>query len=299
LIRKLLALVLALVFLSSGAALAHQPVVLLNTDTTAAKGPLLEDGTVSFAIRASFTKAGEKRAFRAQFKAGDALVIQYLIVDKKPESSLQATALPSLVVTSPMGVSVTIKLNERTKFYEPFSKVNYLYLARYNATAQAGVYSFVITSKGKSGITVAVGDREVRGDVLRGAAPAPSQTPTPSASATPTASSTTSALPAPSASPTPIASSTPTPAASKTQTPTASATGYTIAQVKMNNSAASCWSIIDENVYNLTTWINSHPGGSSAILSLCGVDGTSAFLGQHGRAMPERQLESLKIGPLK
>ena len=87
-IGKFLALGLTLVFFSSGAAQAHQPVVLLNTDTTPIKGPLLVDGTVSFAIRAAFTKAGEKKAFRAQFKAGDALAIQYLIVDKKPENKL-------------------------------------------------------------------------------------------------------------------------------------------------------------------------------------------------------------------
>ena len=82
--KKLLTLVTALVFLGSGVAVAHQPVILLNSDTTAAKGPLLVDGTVSFAVRAAFTKAGQKKAFRAQFKEGDALEVQYLIVDKKP-----------------------------------------------------------------------------------------------------------------------------------------------------------------------------------------------------------------------
>jgi len=271
---------------------AHQPVVLLSTDTTAAKGPLLVDGTVSFALRASFTKPREKKAFRAQFKAGDTLAIEYLIVDKKPESSLRTSALPTLVVTSPMGTSFTMKLNERTKFYEQYGKVNYFYLGRYKAMAEAGIYNFVITSKGKAGITVAVGEREVGGDVLRG--PAPKQTPT--QNSTPSASST----PSPSSTPSSTPSATPTPTASKTQTPAASATGYTLAQVKANNTATNCWTIVDDNVYNLTTWINSHPGGANAIMSLCGVDGTSAFKSQHaGRAMPVGQLESLKIGPLK
>ena len=282
--KKLLALVIAFVMMGSGSAVAHQPVNLLDTDTTAAKGPLLVDGTVSFAVRAAFTKAGEKKAFRAQFKAGDALAIEYLIVDKKPESSLRLSALPTLVVTSPMGTSFTMKLNERTKFYEPWGKVNYLYLGRYKAMAEAGIYNFVINSKGKAGITVAVGEREVRGEVSRGATP--KQTPTPSASSTPSS--------------TPTPSATPTPTASKTQTPAASATGYTLAQVKANSTAANCWTIVDDNVYNLTTWINAHPGGANAIMSLCGVDGTSAFKSQHaGRAMPVGQLDSLKIGTLK
>lgn len=285
-IKKFLAAGFALVFFGSGMAHAHQPVVLLSTDTTAAKGPLLVDGTVSFAVRAAFTKAGEKKAFRAQFKAGDRISVQYLIVDKKPENKLKTTDLPSLVITAPSGSSMTLKLKERTKFYEPFSKVNYLYLARYNAMAQAGVYSFVITSKGKTGFTVAVGDREVRGEVIRGAAPAPSQSATPSQA------------PAPSQPAAPSQSATP----SKSPAPSQSASGptFTLAEVKKNNSAANCWTIVDENVYNLTAWINSHPGGSNAILSLCGVDGTGAFKAQHtGRAGPIGQLDSYKIGKLK
>ena len=176
--RKLCAAVLVFMLIGSGVAQAHQPVVLLDSDTTAAKGPLLTDGTVSYAIRASFTKSGQKKAFRAQLNAGDALSVQYLIVDKKPENALRTSALPRLVITSPTGSSVTVNLNERVKFYEPFSKVNYLYLSRYSAVAKAGVYSFTITSKGKAEITVAVGDKEIPGEVLRGTKPTPTPTST-------------------------------------------------------------------------------------------------------------------------
>ena len=59
-IRKLSTVALALVFLGSSVAYAHQPVVLSDSDTTAAMGPLLVDGTVSFAVRAAFTKTGQK-----------------------------------------------------------------------------------------------------------------------------------------------------------------------------------------------------------------------------------------------
>ena len=37
-------------------ALAHTPVTLLESDTTPNAGPLLVDGTISFAIQASFKK---------------------------------------------------------------------------------------------------------------------------------------------------------------------------------------------------------------------------------------------------
>ena len=166
--KRLLALVVAFMVMGSGVAFAHQPVVLLNSDTTAAKGPLLVDGTVSFAVRASFAKAGEKKAFRAQFKDGDALEIQYLIVDKKPENAAKITQLPTLVVTGPGGFKTTLQINERTKFFEPFSQTNYLYLGRYSGIVRAGIYSFVITGRGKSAITLAVGDKEIPGEVTRG-----------------------------------------------------------------------------------------------------------------------------------
>ena len=279
--KKLLALVITLAVLGSGVAVAHQPVVLLNSDTTAAKGPLLVDGTVSFAIRASFSKAGEKKAFRAQFKEGDALEVQYLIVDKKPESSLRVAQLPILVVTGPGGYKTTMKLNERTKFYEPFGRTNYLYLGRFSDMAKAGIYSFVVTARGKAAITVAVGEKEIPGEVVRGAYVAPTVTATPTPTPTVTAT------------PTPTVSATPTP------TPTPVVTGYTMAQVRANNTAKSCWTAIDGYVYNLTNWISAHPGGSGAILFLCGTDGSNAFKAQHEQqARPAVRLESYKLGPL-
>ncbi|NDE40250.1 MAG: hypothetical protein EB013_06855 [Actinobacteria bacterium] len=155
--KKLLVLVIALAFLGTSAAQAHQPVDLLKTDTTAAKGPLLVDGTISFAIRASFTKAGEKKGFRAQLQEGDALNIQYLILDKKPENALKLTQLPTLVVTGPGGFKITMKLNERTQFLETFSQTMYLYLGRHSSVAKSGIYSFLLTSRGKASITLGVG----------------------------------------------------------------------------------------------------------------------------------------------
>jgi hypothetical protein len=277
--KKLLAMVIALAVIGSGVAVAHQPVVLLNTDTTAAKGPLLVDGTVSFAVRASFAKAGEKKAFRAQFQEGDVLDVQFLIIDKKPENALKMSQLPTLVVTGPGGFRLTMKLNERTKFFETYTRTTYLYLGRYSGMAKAGIYSFVLTARGKSSITLGVGFQEIPGEVVRGAyvAPTVSATPTPTVTATPT----------------PTVSATPTP------TPTPVVTGYTMAQVRANNTAKSCWTAIDGYVYNLTNWISAHPGGSGAIMFLCGTDGTNAFKAQHeNQSRPAIRLDSYRIGPL-
>lgn len=268
--RRTLIVVIAVAFSFSSfsPASAHQPVALSSTDTTAEKGPWLVDGTVSFAIRASFSKSGQKRAFRAGFKEGDQLSVQYLIVDKKPEKSLSTKKLPQLVITSPTGKKLTIKLNERTEFFEPYGKTNYLYLSKYSVPAEPGIYSFVATSRTKAAITIAVGDREVQGDVLRGPAPKPTSSPL---------------------------ASTPTPEPIKT-----AAALYTMAKVRENDSASSCWSVINENVYNLTQWINSHPGGASVIRGLCGTDGTSSFNGRHrGQGNPTSTLAGYFLGPLE
>ena len=270
--KRALILLLALTFFGATSAHAHQPVELLNTDTTAAKGPLLVDGTVSFAIRASFAKAGEKKAFRADLKAGDQLALQYLIVDKKPENALRNTQLPQLVITSPSGKSLTLKFTERTKFFEPFGKTNYLYLSRYSATAEAGTYSFTLTARAKSAVTIAVGEREVPGEVIRGPRPSPTATtiepkPTPSPTAAPT--------------------------------PTVAPATYTMADVMKANSRSKCWSVIDGYVYDLTKWIPVHRGGPQAITFLCGKDGTSAFKAQHdGSSGPVSVLQNYLLGPL-
>ena len=175
--RKLVALGLVLFLLGGGVANAHQPVVLLDSDTTASRGPLLLDGSVSFAVRAAFSKAGLRKAFRAQFKLGDSLTVQYLIVDKRPENALKNSELPLLEISAPDGSKVRITFKERIKFFEPFGRTNYLYLSRYNAVAQTGVYNFLITSRSKAAITIAVGEKEIFGEVVRGAVPTPSPTP--------------------------------------------------------------------------------------------------------------------------
>ena len=276
--RRLILLVALLLPLSVLPAHAHQPVILLNSDTTAARGPVLDDGTVSFAIRASFTKAGQKKGFRANFVAGDNLEVQYLIVDKRPENRLKNNQLPTLLITSPSGKRTTLTISERTKFYEPYGKTNYLYLSRLSAIAEPGTYSFLITARAKASITVAVGDREVPGTVSRGVVAA---TPPPVTTSTPAVTPAT------------------TPQPDVTPTPAVTQSGYTMADVRANATPAKCWTVIDKKVYDLTSWISSHPGGASPIRFLCGKDGTNSFKAQHAnQSNPTARLASYLLGPL-
>lgn len=79
----------------------------------------------------------------------------------------------------------------------------------------------------------------------------------------------------------------------------AAVSGYTLAQVAAHNGASSCWSAINGGVYDLTAWINQHPGGPQAILAICGKDGSAAFNNQHGgQRRPANELAGFKIGDL-
>jgi cytochrome b involved in lipid metabolism len=75
---------------------------------------------------------------------------------------------------------------------------------------------------------------------------------------------------------------------------------YTMDEVKSANTPEKCWTVIRGTVYNLTAWIEKHPGGERGILSLCGVDGTEKYTGKHGgQAGPEKALAGFEMGKLK
>ncbi|MFT6973323.1 MAG: hypothetical protein ACJAV4_000546 [Pontimonas sp.] len=65
----------------------------------------------------------------------------------------------------------------------------------------------------------------------------------------------------------------------------------TLELVSTHDSAESCWTAIDGSVYDLTAWVEQHPGGAGNILSICGVDGTSAFNQKHAS---ERKAEATR-----
>ena len=75
---------------------------------------------------------------------------------------------------------------------------------------------------------------------------------------------------------------------------------YTMEEVARHNSKESCWTAIRGEVYDLTNWIDKHPGGADKILKICGKDGTDLFVKQHGgKEKPEKVLGNFRIGALK
>lgn len=82
-----------------------------------------------------------------------------------------------------------------------------------------------------------------------------------------------------------------------------------IDDVKNHDQKNDCWTVIDNSVYDITSYVQSHPGGEN-ILSACGVDATEYFNGkkpgQNGgindhtdTSQASNQLVRLKIGELQ
>jgi len=104
-----------------------------------------------------------------------------------------------------------------------------------------------------------------------------------------------------SASPTAKASTSPsataTVSASATPIATTGMIKLTLDEVKKHSDSTSCWSIVYNNVFDLTKWISKHPGGAAVIKAICGKDGSVAFEGQHeGEGKPARELSNYFLG---
>lgn len=63
---------------------------------------------------------------------------------------------------------------------------------------------------------------------------------------------------------------------------------------------SDCWSVVNGQVYDLTSWVSRHPGGSRSIIGMCGKDASAAFERKHGgERRPQAALILLKIGTLR
>lgn len=82
-----------------------------------------------------------------------------------------------------------------------------------------------------------------------------------------------------------------------------SSSGYTWAEISKHTKASDCWIVINNKVYNVTQYLDLHPGGADLILMQCGKDATSAYNTQGGRgkkhsANADRQLATFLLGPV-
>lgn len=156
------------VLLSAGPAAAHDPLILGPDNASPTAGPLLPDGTISFAIYGVIDAPGDARGFRVRFAEGDALRLTVLIPDLAPENVLDPQQLPRLELVRPNGTTATVGATVREPFAEPFSGTNYITYLRVDEPAQAGDYAFTVTGDVPARFTVAVGDKEQFGTPVEG-----------------------------------------------------------------------------------------------------------------------------------
>lgn len=64
---------------------------------------------------------------------------------------------------------------------------------------------------------------------------------------------------------------------------------YTWEEIRKHNKSTDCWVVIHGKVYDLTSYLNVHPGGPVVVESRAGKDATKAFeLARH----PEKALKA-------
>lgn len=76
----------------------------------------------------------------------------------------------------------------------------------------------------------------------------------------------------------------------------------TTSEASKHNSSTDCWFIINNSVYQVTEYLNAHPGGASIMIPYCGGDATIAYDTKDGRgshsSTAAQDLASLKLGNL-
>ncbi|KDR17994.1 cytochrome b5-like [Zootermopsis nevadensis] len=74
---------------------------------------------------------------------------------------------------------------------------------------------------------------------------------------------------------------------------------YSLEEIKVHNTSESAWCIYKNGVYDITKYIDEHPGGGEQLLEASGGDMTEAFddFGHSDNAL--QILKKLKIGELR
>ena len=81
------------------------------------------------------------------------------------------------------------------------------------------------------------------------------------------------------------------------KSPSSGKVNLVASEISKHSTAKDCWSIVNGNVYNLTTYVQSHPGGAGVIKNICGRDGSGAFKNQHGSSSkPNNVLSAFLLG---
>jgi cytochrome b involved in lipid metabolism len=73
----------------------------------------------------------------------------------------------------------------------------------------------------------------------------------------------------------------------------------TQAEVAKHNTADDCWVIIDNVAYDVTKFLEDHPGGKNAITIYAGKDASKEFKMLHKPSIITKYGEEYKVGPVQ
>jgi len=75
---------------------------------------------------------------------------------------------------------------------------------------------------------------------------------------------------------------------------------FSVADVASHKDADSgMYIIVDENVYDVTGFVDEHPGGSKILKRVAGKDATKQFWKYHNESVLKKYSERLKIGTVE
>ncbi|KAL8094009.1 cytochrome B5-like protein isoform X1 [Apium graveolens] len=72
---------------------------------------------------------------------------------------------------------------------------------------------------------------------------------------------------------------------------------YTKAEVSLHDKRTDCWIIIKQKIYDVTSYVEEHPGGD-AILAHAGDDSTEGFYGPQHATRVFDMIEDFYVGDL-
>ena len=73
---------------------------------------------------------------------------------------------------------------------------------------------------------------------------------------------------------------------------------YTWDEVQQHTSPGDLWLVIDNKVYDVSQWMDEHPGGDFVLLQEAGKDATAAFADIGHSLYAEGLLKDYSIGDL-
>jgi hypothetical protein len=73
---------------------------------------------------------------------------------------------------------------------------------------------------------------------------------------------------------------------------------YTAGDVAGHAARNDCWFILYDVVYDITDYVDRHPGGASRIYDECGTDATQAYARNHGKSVVNCDGKGNVIGKL-